>query len=74
MAWFNEARQRYNDETYRTLPLIEGKTIDATFTQVSTETNEVTGLRIRFTDGTEVTLDSPRNTPIDLARSVGLYP
>lgn len=74
MAKLALGRQAYNDETFRTLPLMEGRTIKSVLTVGSFESNEVTGLRFYFTDGTEVTIDQPNQQPIDVARSRGLYP
>lgn len=68
------SRQRYIDETWRTIPLLEGKTIRDTFTTGSFDpdlSREVFGLRVVFTDGTEITINS--DSPIDIARGNGLY-
>jgi hypothetical protein len=69
-----DSRIRYNEETFRTIPLIEGKTIKSVLTTSNIKTHETTGLRLVFTDGTEATITQPDNAPVDLARSRGLYP
>ncbi len=71
-------RTPYIQETVRTLPLMEGRTIGnirtvGSFT--SGRANEVTGLNIEFTDGTVVSLNAENIAGLgvlDVARSTGL--
>ena len=67
-------REPYITETFRTIPLMKGRTIKGVFTVGSfANPKEVVGFRIEFTDGAEVTVHAV-DGPLDIARSRGLYP
>lgn len=66
-------RTKYTDETYTTIRAVEGKTIEWIGTRISFLTNEVIGFRLHFTDGTSAVVNTPADTPVDFARSYGLY-